>query len=335
MNICKRENGVYYLWYKDGVKKSKVSCKTKRKDQAMKFLKDFQVSRLGQKDVEITLNKFIQVFLEHVQQTLSNRSVKEYKNTLRRFQAFLGNKLLNFISIKDCHDYQSHLIKHGVKPSSSNEYIAKLQCCLQRAVRWGYISNNPFSKVERLKVQKTPPVFMNPDQVKLFLHALPTSWKNLFLFALLTGCRASELVNLRWVDLDFVRRTIQIGNKYFTTKTRKVRLIPMHDSLFSMLQVMKQDASSELVFPNPNGQKYSPIYVGYIFKRTVRKLGLPEELHLHSTRHTFASLLVQSGVPIYSVSKLLGHSSVQMTQVYAHLQPETLHSSIERLQLIE
>lgn len=118
----------------------------------------------------------------------------------------------------------------------------------------------------------------------------------------------------------------------------------MHEALFSMLQDMKVKANglvvsevepSKFVFAKPNGQPYTAIYVSHVFKEEIRKLGLPEELHLHSTRHTFASLLVQSGVPIYSVSKLLAHSSVQMTQVYAHLQPETLHSSIERLQLNE
>ncbi len=82
-----------------------------------------------------------------------------------------------------------------------------------------------------------------------------------------------------------------------------------------------------------NGKPYTTVYVSHIFKQAIRDLGLPEELHLHSTRHTFAGLLVQSGVPIYSVSKLLGHASVQMTQVNAYLQPETLHSNIERLQL--
>ena len=67
------------------------------------------------------------------------------------------------------------------------------------------------------------------------------------------------------------------------------------------------------------------------FKKYVVKAGLNPELHLHSLRHTFASWLVQRGVPIYDVSKLLGHSNIKITEIYSHLRAEDLRESVEKL----
>jgi integrase len=250
------------------------------------------------------------------------------------FQKFIGEKMLRYVSVRDCIRFQEHLLQQGVKPASVNEFIAKLHTAFEAATKWGYLSDNPLKKVQRLKVQKTPPAFMTGAQVQLVLEALPEFWRRVFLFAVLTGCRPSELVNLRWEDIDFLKRCMQIGSRFFDTKTRKVRVIPMHEALFNMLQEMKDQAKSVYVFSKTNGQPYTPVHLSGVFKHTVRKLGLPEELHLHSTRHTFASLLVQNGVPIYSVSKLLGHSSVLMTQRYSNLQPEQLSKEVQQLKIL-
>ena len=89
---------------------------------------------------------------------------------------------------------------------------------------------------------------------------------------------------------------------------------------------------TEYVF-EVEGRKLS----GYWLPQTekyVRKLGLQENLNYHALRHTFASWLVQDGVSIYEVQKLLGHADVSTTQIYSHLQPETLHRTVERLDFV-
>ena len=74
-------------------------------------------------------------------------------------------------------------------------------------------------------------------------------------------------------------------------------------------------------------------FVSKTFKRHVRLSGLNPALHFHSLRHSFASWLVQDGVSIYAVKELLGHSDVKTTQVYSHLQPEQLHSTVNKIQV--
>jgi site-specific recombinase XerD len=80
-----------------------------------------------------------------------------------------------------------------------------------------------------------------------------------------------------------------------------------------------------------NGKKILDGWVSHAFKKAVRKAGVDSRLHFHSLRHTFATWLVQNGVGIYEVQKLLGHSSVAVTQVYAHLAPSELHGAVEKI----
>jgi integrase len=334
MFLYKRGNGVWYLYWKNGTKRQAVSCKTTRKEEALKFIRLFKMEKLRERPPDITLERFSEEFLKHLEQRLSLATQSQYHWVLKRFKEFIGDRLLKCVSIRDCEEYQASLVKEGLKFGSINEYFAKLHCAIETAITWNYVSDNWFSSVRRLKAQQRPPLYMKPDQIRKFLEGLPKFWRFLFTFALTTGCRASEIVNLRWEDVDLLRRTVQIGSKKFTTKTRRVRTIPMHDAIYSMLLERKKEAKSEFVFAKAsNGRPYTPIHVSHVFKDTVRRLGLPEDLVLHSTRHTYASLLVASGVPIFSVSKLLGHSSLSNTLIYSHLSPENLSSEVQRLQI--
>lgn len=79
------------------------------------------------------------------------------------------------------------------------------------------------------------------------------------------------------------------------------------------------------------GRKVAEDYLSHIFTEYVRTAGITKRLHFHSLRHTHATWLVQEGAPIYEVQKLLGHSSIEMTQVYSHLQSEQLHDTVNKI----
>ena len=88
--------------------------------------------------------------------------------------------------------------------------------------------------------------------------------------------------------------------------------------------------SSTNVFAR-SGNRLSQSYVEHKFKQYVRSAGLKENLKFHSLRHTFATWLVQNGASIYEVQKLLGHSDIKTTQIYAHLMASELHSTVNRI----
>lgn len=85
------------------------------------------------------------------------------------------------------------------------------------------------------------------------------------------------------------------------------------------------------VFGKGNGIRYTTDAVSKAFKKAVRKAGLSEDIHFHTLRHSFASNLVQKGVPLYSVKELLGHSSIQMTEIYSHLKLDDLRDAVGKL----
>lgn len=139
-------------------------------------------------------------------------------------------------------------------------------------------------------------------------------------FLILTGARRSEVLRSQWVDIDFTNRiwTIPI------TKNKKVRKVPISDTLMELLQSIPKE--SKYLFPtNTKLGHYKDIYRTWDIAR--RKAGICD-VRLHDLRHSFASMLVNSGRSLYEVQTLLGHSSIKMTQRYAHLSDESLHKAV-------
>ena len=147
----------------------------------------------------------------------------------------------------------------------------------------------------------------------------------------MTGMRLAEITNLKWTQIDFGKMQIEIIQRDdFHTKTGKSRNVPMHTTVLEILKrrSLKQNI---YVFGKSNGYKYTESFVSHYFRTYRMKVGLPKEFHFHSLRHTCASLLVNSGVSIYTVKEILGHASVLTTQIYSHMAPNVLLESINKI----
>ena len=107
--------------------------------------------------------------------------------------------------------------------------------------------------------------------------------------------------------------------------------MPLNRSAISALE--SQSSQIDHVFKDPWQRPLKKDFVTRWFGRTVIVAGLDRRLHFHHLRHTFASWLVQAGAGIYEVQKLLGHSSVAVTQVYAHLAPSELHATVGKIDI--
>jgi integrase len=158
------------------------------------------------------------------------------------------------------------------------------------------------------------------------------SINQIIIFAGMTGLRRSEIVNLRWEDVDLARKLIMVRNtESFVTKTGKMRTVPLNSTVFELLKNMPK--SSEYVFPGDRGGRYNPNFLTERFREIVRENQLDHHLHFHSLRHTFASFLVSKGVSLYHVQKLLGHSNPRITQIYSHLSPNDMLPAVEEISL--
>jgi site-specific recombinase XerD len=107
----------------------------------------------------------------------------------------------------------------------------------------------------------------------------------------------------------------------------------MSEAVFELLSRRQLTASASSFVFHRKGLQLPGDYVQHKFKRYARKLGLSENVRFHTLRHTFATWLVQEGVSIYEVQKLLGHSDISVTQVYSHLAASELHSAVEKLRV--
>lgn len=231
-----------------------------------------------------------------------------------------------------------------------------LLASFDRAVNEGIILNNPVRKTEPIQVQTLQVAYFTPIQQKQFLegtkrHRFHTAYQLLFQ----TGCRRSEILGLTWDCVDFERNQIHIRKvlvningeallkNYPKTKT-SVRTIPLHPSIMQLLRIHKTKQKQEskvaevwnnkdnLVFVNKDGSPHSPTYFLHNFKNAIRRLGLPANLRVHSTRHTFATNLLQLGVSIADVQSLGGWADTRVVlDIYAHTVKESHRIAIKKL----
>ncbi|RJQ61052.1 MAG: site-specific integrase [Stygiobacter sp.] len=215
-------------------------------------------------------------------------------------------------------------------------YYRNIKAAFNKAKEWNYIHENYFTKVKLPKRQKLSPVFINCDQLSAICEQIKNETvKDVVVFAFYTGMRLDEIVNLKWKNVDNENNTITVGDETFVTKGRKQRFIPICEPLFPILNPKGKHIfiinKNRFVFCKENGEKYSGNYFSRRFKIACKAAGLDKSIHFHSLRHSFASNLAQRGVSIYTIKELLGHSSITTTQIYSHLNMESLREAVNKL----
>jgi len=160
------------------------------------------------------------------------------------------------------------------------------------------------------------------------------AYRNAFMGWLLTGMRFGELANLTWEDVDFEKRFIYVRSKgNFRTKTQNSeRAIPIIDDLQKLLLIIyKNKNTSKYPFCSPSGKQLKERRALGVCKKVAVEAGITSRAFLHKFRHTYATFLIQRGIPIESIKELLGHWSVVQTEAYAHNNSDHLLPQASRL----
>ncbi len=332
MFLHKRSNGFYYVHFRNELSKwQSVSTKTKVKTEANSFFSDLK-RNLQHKKIPIPLLEFIDQYLSYSKINHSPQSTDRLTYVVKHFKSFIGDVLLDKITVQNIEAYKAHRL-NSVTPVTVNIELRTLKALFSRGVKWGILECNPFDNIEMVRLPEQAPSYLSPSDAKVLLGSISTRWlRDIILFALNTGMRRGEMINLRWQDVDFNLSVVHIRNTdTFSTKSRTERTIPLNSQALNILKEMSKQ--TEYVFTNSKGRKLIGKYVSECFREAIHDAGLNPKLHFHSLRHTFASWLVQDGVSLYEVQKLLGHSNISVTQVYSHLQPETLHATVNKISL--
>jgi len=335
MFLSKRPNGVYYVYYHDihGNRKS-VSTKATHKKDAYKFLtgfKDIIDTENSKPTKPIDLKTFRFEFLKHSEAVHSPKTTKTYITTFKYLLGFLGNIQLSEISDRNIRAYIDFRIKNPSLFQARKDLI-NIGSCLNWALQENYLLANPCLLIKKIKVPPKLPIFFSKHEfTKLISIQMDDELKAMIQIAVNTGLREMELLTLRWNQISFNESILILDNRTHITKSKKIRTIPLNRIVLDVLgRLYSSTIKGELVFKF-EGITNREKYVQNNFRKYVKLAGVNSKLNFHSLRHTFASWLVQAGVSIYEVSKLLGHADIKTTQIYAHLRDDDLRRAVNLL----
>ena len=329
------KNGTHwYLDYAVDGRRMRKEVGTSKK-LAQLALADVQVKierkELGFQTKDKNLADFIAECLDYAKTNKSRGSYVRNEIVLRTFKAFAKIERLRGITPQLIESYKKFRSEGGTKASTINTELNTIKAALNRAVALGYLPRNPCREVKKLKTPRKQVRFLSRDEVRKLLEAGNGRMRPIVETFLYTGLRRDELTHLTWADVDLQRRVVAVQAKDgWHPKDYEVRHIPMAPRLHELLKSLPRK-DNPWVFSTSNDGPH----LGHILSRDFRKLlklcGIKGS-SLHTLRHTFASHLVMNGTDVYTVQKLLGHSSIKTTEIYAHLAPDFLKAAVQKLE---
>jgi len=283
-------------------------------------------------------------FLRYLQleRRMSVYTVRNYRQSLLDF----GEWLTHFDQATDWHNlelktlraYLIHLQPTLSRKTLHNRFSA-LKSFYRFALGKSWVIRHPCNDLVLPKLEKTLPVYLTVDQMKALLLAPNkmmesgrinpfVAWQDRALMELLYGggFRISEVVQLRWRDVDLVRGVVCVLGK-----GNKERLCPVSKlAIFSLRQYQSvaadQGQLGEMIFPGKDHSHLYPRTVQARMKRYLQYCGLPMDITPHKLRHSYATHLLDAGADIRVVQELMGHVSLSTTQIYTHVTLERLRA---------
>ncbi len=217
----------------------------------------------------------------------------------------------------------------GLAPATVIKIKAIFGRSFELGARWGIAGcdKNPIRGIQSKPLNNARERFLSADEAVRLRTAAAASknpqLQHIVGLLLLTGARVRELLDARWEHVDVERRAWLIP----TSKTGKARHVPLSQAALNIIAALPRFDSCPWLVPNPDTRKpFVSIKHGWQAARDAAKL---EGLRIHDLRHSAASFMVNSGVDLFAVGKVLGHASYQSTQRYAHLANDTLLAAVE------
>jgi integrase/recombinase XerD len=284
---------------------------------------------------------------------LAENTVAAYRRDLARFFEWLGGRDVAGISIRELADYVGWLHAHGLAPASIARHIVSLKVFLRYLQLEGLVQDNLAELLGSQKLWQRVPTVLSPQQVDRLFQAPqegdPYWRRDQALLELLyaTGCRASELSDLRLRDLH-----LDEGFCLCRGKGNKERLVPLGARAAEAVRAYLAHERPKLAGPSeghrctrPNGFSPPPtdwVLLSYrgrrlrreriweLLKKYAGRVGAPRQVSPHTLRHSFATHLLAGGADLRQVQEMLGHASIATTQIYTHVDPSRLKAVHKR-----
>ncbi len=229
------------------------------------------------------------------------------------------------------HEIQKFLDAEKLRTSgtTANRILSLLHRMYVLAIQWKFVKENPCAGIQKNK-EKARQRYLSNSELKTFLTELDKEAnKELALalkFLLLTGCRRTEVLTLKWSQVD-------LDQKYFflhETKNGEARRVCLNTMAIEVIQEMQNRKlpGNPYVFPSKSSSSGHFTEPKKLFHNVCQRSGI-EDFRIHDLRHAFASLLVNNGVSLYEIKELLGHKDIKMTQRYTNIDNQVLHKATQ------
>ena len=306
-----------------------------------------------------TASQFLEFWLEQeVRPSKAPKTVRFYEQMTRLYiEPSIGHLSLKEITPQHVQTLLNKMAKKGLSPSTIHHVKTTLTVALNTAVKWSLLRQNAATRANAPKIERKDPVFLSLPEAKALLVATSEHYlSRLIELALLTGPRIGEATGLRWEDVNFDLGVIQIRTQLQRVDgTLILRGLKSNSSRRTLalsanaIECLKGQRANQLLwqthqvegqpfnklglcFTGMDGRPLDPRTVDNNLKKFAKKAGVEKQISFHKLRHTVATHLAASGIPLSVLKEQLGHSQISLTvNTYSHAVPTALRQAADRL----
>lgn len=283
----------------------------------------------------MTLQQEIAAYLDaRIRSGVSDNTVAAYRQDAAEVIKFFGAATeLSEIANESCSAFVDYLAQERrLSRATVRRRTRLIKSVLASAVKRRLITVSPFDEIavpSAAPGRRLPGCLHRTESALLLKRHTDEYWRTIFALMIATGIRVGELVALRIEDIDFDGGRIRVHGK-----GARQRVVFVADSkLLAGLGRQKGDRSSGSLFVR-NGRDLTTRRVRRALSRATARLGIDRKITPHMLRHTAATELVDAGIDIRIVQRLLGHASIQTTQIYAHVSDTAMEAALTRADVV-
>ena len=283
------------------------------------------------------INEFLEFILK--QKNYSYNTYKNYEIDIIEFENFLNKYNMNYLDIdyEFIKKYLMFLYEKKLSRSSVARKLSSLRSFYKYLFNNNLINSNPFNYVTTPKKEKKLPKYLGIEELENIFSvpdiSIPLGQRDRLILEILygSGIRVSELVNIKILDIDFYNMEIRILGK-----GNKERIVNFGEYCLDAINIFLNDGRKKLLerhgktcdylIINEKGNKITTRGVQKLIDNIVKKACLKKHVSPHMLRHSFATHLLNEGCDIKTVQELLGHESLETTQIYTHVSNDRLRS---------
>lgn len=317
-----RVNGERYHLLCQGAK-TKEEAKEIDASERLKILR--RQRGLLENEKDYTFSFMIERFVEVSK--LNNRTWKTSVVMSKYILDYFGkNKSIRCVRVYNIENFKKHLLNKGLKNATVNRYLAALKRAYNILIEEELITYNPVKKVKMLTEDNKRYRYLTKNEWNKLKLVMPKYLYYIVVVALLTGLRKSNVLNLKWEQIDFQVGMIEILRQ--NAKGKKLMRVPMSDSLQKVL-IELNPKQSGYVFVNPETNTcYTDIKKS--FKTALNRAGITD-FKFHDLRRTVGTWLMRNGVDLRTIQTLLFHSDISTTERYLAVIPDSNRKAVSNL----